>query len=66
MSYNEIALQKASKQHKSELAAKEAEIAALREALEQAVDLLYGPAWDSLRGQHALVAKLREALGAGR
>lgn len=34
MSYNEIALQKAGKQHKSELAAKDAEIAALREALE--------------------------------
>ena len=33
MSYNEIALQRAGKQHKSELAAKDAEIAALREAL---------------------------------
>ena len=32
MSYNEIALQEAGKQHKSELAAKDAEIAALREA----------------------------------
>ena len=31
MSYNEIALQKAGKQHKSELATKDAEIAALRE-----------------------------------
>ena len=38
MSYNEIALQKASKHHKSELAAKDAEIAALREALEEVVD----------------------------
>ena len=43
MSYNEIALQKAGKQHKSELASKDAEIAALREALDKCHELTYRP-----------------------
>jgi len=40
MSYNEIALQRAGKHHKSELATKDAEIAALREAHRDAMDML--------------------------
>jgi len=56
MSYNEIALQKAGKQHKSELASKDAEIAALREALDKCHELTYRPI--------ALTQHLKKALEA--
>ena len=62
MSYNEIALQKASKHHKSELAAKDAEIAALREALGDGIPIIHGRSELNAVTNRAKIEVLREVL----